>query len=100
MVKLDSNAFSGMSPVLQELILTHNNLTEIPSVALAEVKTLLKLDLSNNTIGDLTAEQAIPALPKVCLVKSLVCVISMVDRIIEMEIEKCHEDREILDVIV
>uniref|UniRef100_A0A8R1ZCB8 Leucine-rich repeat-containing protein let-4 n=1 Tax=Pristionchus pacificus TaxID=54126 RepID=A0A8R1ZCB8_PRIPA len=80
MVKLDSNAFSGMSPVLQdasasingltfivalqELILTHNNLTEIPSEALAEVKTLLKLDLSNNTIGDLTAEQAIPALPK------------------------------------
>ncbi|GMR61024.1 hypothetical protein PMAYCL1PPCAC_31219, partial [Pristionchus mayeri] len=50
MVKLDGNAFSGMSPVLQELILTHNNLTEIPSEALAEAKTLLKLDLSNNTI--------------------------------------------------
>ncbi|GMT08407.1 hypothetical protein PENTCL1PPCAC_30581, partial [Pristionchus entomophagus] len=64
MVKLDANAFSGMSPVLQELILTHNNLTEIPSAALAEAKTLLKLDLSNNTIGDLTADQAIPALPK------------------------------------
>ncbi|GMR61023.1 hypothetical protein PMAYCL1PPCAC_31218, partial [Pristionchus mayeri] len=64
MVKLDGNAFSGMSPVLQELILTHNNLTEIPSEALAEAKTLLKLDLSNNTIGDLTAEHAIPALPK------------------------------------
>ncbi|GMT36258.1 hypothetical protein PFISCL1PPCAC_27555, partial [Pristionchus fissidentatus] len=64
MVKLDGNAFAGMSPVLQELSLTHNNLTEIPSAALAETKTLLKLDLSNNTIGNLTDEHAIPALPK------------------------------------
>lgn len=65
MIDVDPNAFAGMSPVLQELYLNHNNLTALPSEALRELKTLLKLDLSNNTITDLQADTALPVLPKV-----------------------------------
>lgn len=81
MKQIDDNAFLGMSPVLQEIDLHHNNLTkvrnflcfcpstvklfQIPVAALKEITTLLRLDLSNNSIGDLGETDAFPNLPKV-----------------------------------
>lgn len=59
------NSFLGMNDVLQELILHHNNLTQLPSKALTPLSALLRLDLSNNSIGDIEAEHAFPPLPKV-----------------------------------
>ncbi|VDM76512.1 unnamed protein product, partial [Strongylus vulgaris] len=65
MVEIHDNAFSGMSPVVQELILTHNNLTKIPVTAIATLGTILRVDLSNNSIADISDSDAIPSLPKV-----------------------------------
>lgn len=62
---IDENSFLGMNSVLQELILHHNNLTQLPSKALTPLSALLRLDLSNNSIGDIEAEHAFPQLSKV-----------------------------------
>ncbi|VDO41695.1 unnamed protein product [Onchocerca flexuosa] len=61
---IDENSFLGMNNVLQELILHHNNLTQLPSKALTPLSALLRLDLSNNSIGDIEAEHAFPPLSK------------------------------------
>ncbi|KHN82727.1 Leucine-rich repeat-containing protein 3 [Toxocara canis] len=63
--EIHPNAFLGMNNVLQELRLNHNNLTVLPATALIPLTTLLRLDLSNNSIGDLQPENALPSLPKV-----------------------------------
>lgn len=70
---IDENSFLGMNSVLQELILHHNNLTRLPSKALTPLSALLRLDLSNNSIGDIEAEHAFPPLPEVhfCLSPNL-----------------------------
>ncbi|PIO76111.1 leucine Rich repeat-containing domain protein [Teladorsagia circumcincta] len=64
MVEIDDQAFTGMSPIVQELILAHNNLTKIPAVAITPLNTILRLDLSNNSITDISHEDAFPSLPK------------------------------------
>ncbi|KAK6030714.1 leucine Rich repeat-containing domain protein, partial [Ostertagia ostertagi] len=64
MVGIDGHAFTGMSPIVQELILAHNNLSKIPAVAITPLSTILRLDLSNNSIGDISHEDAFPSLPK------------------------------------
>ncbi|KAL6724265.1 hypothetical protein Aduo_019169 [Ancylostoma duodenale] len=64
MVEISDDAFSGMSPVVQELLLTHNNLTKIPVTAIATLGTILRVDLSNNSIADISDSDAIPSLPK------------------------------------
>ncbi|MCP9266144.1 Leucine-rich repeat-containing protein let-4 [Dirofilaria immitis] len=61
---IDENSFLGMNNILQELILHHNNLTQLPSKALAPLSALLRLDLSNNSIGDIEAQHAFPPLSK------------------------------------
>ncbi|KAK6760744.1 hypothetical protein RB195_021988 [Necator americanus] len=64
MVEVHPEAFSGMSPVVQELILTHNNLTKIPVNAMATLSTILRVDLSNNSIANISDRDTIPSLPK------------------------------------
>lgn len=64
-MNINENSFLGMNNVLQELILHHNNLTQLPSKALTPLSALLRLDLSNNSIGDIEAEHAFPPLSKV-----------------------------------
>ncbi|VDK72945.1 unnamed protein product [Litomosoides sigmodontis] len=59
---IEENSFLGMNNVLQELILHHNNLTRLPSKALTPLSALLRLDLSNNSIGDIEADYAFPPL--------------------------------------
>lgn len=66
-VDIDENGFLGMNNVLQELILHHNNLTRLPTKALVPLSALLRLDVSNNSIGDIEAEHALPPLSKVLL---------------------------------
>uniref|UniRef100_A0A1I8EC71 Leucine Rich Repeat family protein n=1 Tax=Wuchereria bancrofti TaxID=6293 RepID=A0A1I8EC71_WUCBA len=63
-VDIDENSFLGMNDVLQELMLHHNNLTQLPSKALTPLSALLRLNLSNNSIGDIEAEHAFPPLSK------------------------------------
>jgi hypothetical protein len=63
--RIDDDAFYGMETVLQSLIATHNNLTELPSAALNGMTALLTLDLSNNSIADLENRQAFKNVPKV-----------------------------------
>ncbi|VIO86447.1 Uncharacterized protein BM_BM2769 [Brugia malayi] len=63
-VDIDENSFLGMNDILQELILHHNNLTQLPSKALTPLSALLRLNLSNNSIGDIEAEHALPPLSK------------------------------------
>ncbi|CAG9533483.1 unnamed protein product [Cercopithifilaria johnstoni] len=73
---IDENSFLGMNNVLQELILHHNNLTQLPSKALTPLSALLRLDLSNNSIGDIEAEHAFPKLSKlydVSLANNRIC---------------------------
>ncbi|VDK82483.1 unnamed protein product [Onchocerca ochengi] len=73
---IDENSFLGMNNVLQELILHHNNLTQLPSKALTPLSALLRLDLSNNSIGDIEAEHAFPPLSKlydVSLANNRIC---------------------------
>ncbi|VBB31531.1 unnamed protein product [Acanthocheilonema viteae] len=73
---IDENSFLGMNNILQELILHHNNLTRLPSKALAPLSALLRLDLSNNSIGDIEAEHAFPPLSKlydVSLANNRIC---------------------------
>uniref|UniRef100_A0A0R3RQW3 LRRCT domain-containing protein n=1 Tax=Elaeophora elaphi TaxID=1147741 RepID=A0A0R3RQW3_9BILA len=73
---IDENSFLGMNNVLQELILHHNNLTQLPSKALTQLSALLRLDLSNNSIGDIEAEHAFPPLSKlydVSLANNRIC---------------------------
>lgn len=62
---IDNGAFNGMANVLQELIITHNNISMIPVGALSSLTSLLRLDFSNNTINELRQEDALPNLPKV-----------------------------------
>ncbi|VDN18915.1 unnamed protein product [Gongylonema pulchrum] len=75
---IDENGFLGMSSVLQELILHHNNLTRLPAKALVPLSALLRLDLSNNSIGNIEAEDAIPPLSKlydINLANNRICLI-------------------------
>lgn len=69
--EIDQNAFLGMNNVLQELILDHNNLTEIPAKALIPLSALLRLNLSNNSIGNIENIHSLPPLPKVRLILSI-----------------------------
>uniref|UniRef100_A0A914WNM6 Leucine-rich repeat-containing protein let-4 n=1 Tax=Plectus sambesii TaxID=2011161 RepID=A0A914WNM6_9BILA len=62
--KIEDDAFYGMETVLQSLLITHNNLTELPSAALGGMSALLTLDLSNNSIADLENRQAFRNVPK------------------------------------
>uniref|UniRef100_A0A1I7W4D7 Leucine Rich Repeat family protein n=1 Tax=Loa loa TaxID=7209 RepID=A0A1I7W4D7_LOALO len=73
---IDENSFLEMNDILQELILHHNNLTQLPSKALTPLSALLRLDLSNNSIGDIEAEHAFPPLSKlydVSLANNRIC---------------------------
>uniref|UniRef100_A0A1I7WD28 Leucine-rich repeat-containing protein let-4 n=1 Tax=Heterorhabditis bacteriophora TaxID=37862 RepID=A0A1I7WD28_HETBA len=63
-VSIDDHAFTGMSRVLQELILTHNNISRVPVGALEALSIILKLDLSNNSIVDIGENDTFPSLPK------------------------------------
>lgn len=63
---VEPNAFNGLESMLQELRISDNALVEMPTKALSGMNALLKLDLSNNTIGELKAEHALPRMAKVC----------------------------------
>lgn len=63
--RIDAHAFDGLANTLQDLNLAHNQIREVPSEALNKLSSLLSLDLSNNSISDLTAKHALPTLPKV-----------------------------------
>ncbi|PAV62743.1 hypothetical protein WR25_22969 [Diploscapter pachys] len=78
MQSLDDHAFSGMSPVLQELILHHNNLTRIPVGAIGALPSILRLDLSNNSITDIDETDAFPSLSKVSPKKGVLMIPSLV----------------------
>lgn len=62
---INQNAFIGMNSVLQELLLDHNELVELPSTPIAPLTSLIRLDLSNNLIRDLQPQNAFPPLLKV-----------------------------------
>ncbi|KAI6239151.1 hypothetical protein M3Y99_00619000 [Aphelenchoides fujianensis] len=62
--RVDARAFDGLANTLQDLNLAHNKLTEFPAPALARLSSLLTINFSNNSIGDLTAEHALPNLLK------------------------------------
>ncbi|MFH4974122.1 hypothetical protein AB6A40_000831 [Gnathostoma spinigerum] len=65
LTEIDANAFLGMPfDVLNELLLNNNNLSTLPSTALVPLTALLKIDLSNNSITDLTIQNTLPSLPK------------------------------------
>ncbi|KAI6201977.1 hypothetical protein M3Y96_00899500 [Aphelenchoides besseyi] len=61
---VDSHAFDGLANTLQDLNLAHNKIKEMPSDALVRLSSLLTINLSNNSIGDLKAEHALPSLQK------------------------------------
>uniref|UniRef100_A0A1I7TN28 LRRCT domain-containing protein n=1 Tax=Caenorhabditis tropicalis TaxID=1561998 RepID=A0A1I7TN28_9PELO len=62
--KIDDAAFTGMNPVLEELVLNHNLLENVPSAALAGLPNLLRLDLSNNSIIEIQEHEIFPNLNK------------------------------------
>ncbi|CAL2051472.1 unnamed protein product [Caenorhabditis brenneri] len=62
--KVDEAAFTGMNPVLEELVLNHNLLENVPSAALAGLPNLLRLDLSNNSIVEIQEHEIFPNLNK------------------------------------
>ncbi|CAP27566.2 Protein CBR-SYM-5 [Caenorhabditis briggsae] len=62
--KIDESAFTGMNPVLEELVLNHNLLENVPSAALAGLPNLLRLDLSNNSIVEIQEHEIFPNLNK------------------------------------
>uniref|UniRef100_A0A0N5ATT6 Leucine-rich repeat-containing protein let-4 n=1 Tax=Syphacia muris TaxID=451379 RepID=A0A0N5ATT6_9BILA len=57
-------AFDGLNNVLEELIIQHNNLTSLPTQAITSLHALKRLDLSNNSINDLVADDTLPPVPK------------------------------------
>uniref|UniRef100_A0A915EDZ2 Uncharacterized protein n=1 Tax=Ditylenchus dipsaci TaxID=166011 RepID=A0A915EDZ2_9BILA len=61
---VENGAFSGLEPVLQELNMANNLLSNIPVAAIASMNSVLKLDFSNNSIEELKQEDALPRLPK------------------------------------
>lgn len=63
--EIGPDSLLGMNNVLQELSIRHNNLTTFPTSALAPLNALHKLDLSNNSIGDLGVRNELPQLPNV-----------------------------------
>lgn len=62
---VEAKAFDGLEGVLQELSLANNRIEKFPSEALSGLSGILRLDFSNNRIGELTAESCLPRLPKV-----------------------------------
>ncbi|CAD6187477.1 unnamed protein product [Caenorhabditis auriculariae] len=62
--EVDDHAFDGLSSVLQELILHHNNITKLPVKALGSLPMLLSLDISNNTIPEIGESDILPTMPK------------------------------------
>ncbi|EFO98141.1 CRE-SYM-5 protein [Caenorhabditis remanei] len=62
--KVDEAAFTGMNPVLEELVLNHNLLENVPSAALAGLPNLMRLDLSNNSIVEIPEHEIFPNLNK------------------------------------
>jgi Leucine-rich repeat (LRR) protein len=63
--QVDAHAFDGLSNTIQDLNLAHNKIKEMPADALNKLSSLLSLDLSNNSISDLTSKHVLPTLPKV-----------------------------------
>jgi Leucine-rich repeat (LRR) protein len=62
--QIDAHAFDGLANTLQDLNLAHNDIKEMPSDALNKLSSLLTIDMSNNSIGDLGAKHALPTLKK------------------------------------
>ncbi|KAI6177317.1 hypothetical protein M3Y97_00893500 [Aphelenchoides bicaudatus] len=62
--RIDAHAFDGLANTLQELNLAHNKIKEFPADTLNKLSSLLSLDLSNNSITDLTSKHVLPTLPK------------------------------------
>lgn len=63
--RVDAHAFDGLANTIQDLNLAHNAIKELPTDALSKLSSLLSLDLSNNSIADLTSKHVLPTLPKV-----------------------------------
>jgi Leucine-rich repeat (LRR) protein len=68
---IDASAFRGLQTVLQDFVAHHNQLYRVPADALNGISSLLNLDLSNNSIGDLDVTQAFVNVPKVSQCKYL-----------------------------
>ncbi|CAD5222344.1 unnamed protein product [Bursaphelenchus xylophilus] len=65
--KVDPKAFNGLDSTLIELDLSQNKIDVIPTKSINGMKSLLVLDLSNNSIANLDADHKMPTLPKLDL---------------------------------
>ncbi|KAL3096035.1 hypothetical protein niasHS_005794 [Heterodera schachtii] len=61
---LEKGAFGGLENVLQELAINGNRIKEMMPETIAGFHSLVRLDLSNNSIEELKAEHSLPRLPK------------------------------------
>ncbi|CAD5216462.1 unnamed protein product [Bursaphelenchus okinawaensis] len=61
---VDAKAFGGLDSTLIELDLSKNKIDVMPTKAINGMKSLMVLDLSNNSIVNLGAEYKMPTLPK------------------------------------
>ncbi|KAL3091761.1 hypothetical protein niasHT_024343 [Heterodera trifolii] len=61
---LEKGAFGGLENVLQELAINGNRIKEMIPETIAGFHSLVRLDLSNNSIEELKVEHSLPRLPK------------------------------------
>uniref|UniRef100_A0A914H0R2 Uncharacterized protein n=1 Tax=Globodera rostochiensis TaxID=31243 RepID=A0A914H0R2_GLORO len=61
---VEKGALGGLESVLQELAINGNPIKEIWPETIAGLHSLVRLDLSNNSIDELKAEHSLPRMPK------------------------------------